>query len=198
MFADISCPFTHAGLRRLVAAREGRGSHVPIRVRAWPLEWVNGRPLDPDDVAAEVAALRRAVVPDLFAGFDPAALPRTTIPALGLAAAAYQLGDDAGEGVSLRLREALFEEGRDLTDPVELRAIGLEFGVEPLPGPAAEAAVRADWELGRTRNVRGSPHFFVGTRDWFCPSLRVSHVGSAFDVSLDSAALDDFYAIALA
>jgi predicted DsbA family dithiol-disulfide isomerase len=198
VYADIVCPFTHVGLRRLVAARDARGSHAPIRVRSWPLEWVNGAPVAADLVAAEITALRTAVAPDLFGGFDPARFPRTTIPALGLAVAAYRLGDVVGEEVSLRLRHALFEEGRDLTDPEELRAIGLESGVEPLAGPPAEAAVRSDWERGRARNVQGSPHFFVGERDWFCPSLRIRHEGSAFDVSVDRDALDDFYATAFA
>jgi predicted DsbA family dithiol-disulfide isomerase len=196
VFADIWCPFTHVGLRRLVAARDAKGSRASVRVRAWPLEWVNGRPLGSDLVAQEIAALRATVAPELFAGFDPARFPATTIPALGLAAAAYQLGDDIGEHMSLRLRDALFEEGRDLGDEAELRAIGTEFGVEA-GDAAAEAAVRADWELGRARNVRGSPHFFVGGRDWFCPSLRVRHEDATFDVSVDSDALDDFYATAL-
>ena len=198
VFGDIWCPFTHVGLRRLVAARAAKDVQVSLRVHAWPLEWVNGRPLAGDLVASEIEALRSCVAPGLFSGFDPATFPHTMIPALGLAAAAYRLGDDVGEQVSLRVRDALFEEGRDVADPAELRSIGADFGVEPLVGPAAEAAVRADWELGRARNVRGSPHFFVGDRNWFCPSLRVHHEGSTFDVSVDSEALDDFYSTALA
>ena len=198
MYADLSCPFTHVGLRRLTAARDVRAPGVRVRVRAWPLEWINGHPLDSDLVAAEIAGLRASVAPDLFTGFDAATFPRTTIPALGLAAAAYRLGDDAGERMSLRLREALFEEGRDLADEEQLRAIGCELGVEPLAPRAAEASVRADWERGRARNVRGSPHFFVGERDWFCPSMRVRHEGAAFDISLDLRALEEFYATALA
>lgn len=197
VYADISCPFTHVGLRRLVAARAARRSDTRIRVRAWPLEWVNGRQLAPDLVAAEIAALRSEVAPELFAGFDPTRWPRSTIPALGLAAAAYRAGTDVGERLSLRLRDTLFEEGRDLSDETELHAIGLELGVEALTGPAAEAAVRADWERGRARSVRGSPHFFVGTRGWFCPSLRIRHEGTEFDISIDREALDAFYASAL-
>jgi predicted DsbA family dithiol-disulfide isomerase len=197
VYADISCPFTHVGLRRFIAARDARGSNARIRVRAWPLEWVNGRQLAPDHAAAEIAGLRVRVAPRLFAGFDPRRFPSTTIPALGLAAAAYQAGDDVGERLSLRVRDALFEEGRDLTDEAELRAIGREFGVEPLAEHAAEAAVRADWDRGRARNVRGSPHFFVGSRDWFCPSLRIRHKGTKFDISIDSEALDAFYAAVL-
>lgn len=197
VFADISCPFTHVGLRRLVAARDARGSGARVHVRAWPLEWVNGQPLAPEIVAAEIAGLRASVAPHLFAGFDSERFPRTTIPALGLAAAAFQAGDDVGERLSLRVRDALFEEGRDLTDETELRAIGREFGVEPLTGSAAEAAVRADWERGRARNVRGSPHFFVGARGWFCPALRIRHEGTEFDITVDNDALDAFYTSAL-
>lgn len=197
VYADVSCPFTHVGLRRLVAARDAKRSDVAIRVRAWPLEWVNGRQIDPELAAGEIEALRASVAPELFAGFDPNVFPRTTIPALGLVAAAYRIGDDIGERLSLRVRTALFEEGRDITDGVELAAIGREFAVEPLCASEAEAAVRADWERGRARNVRGSPHFFVGRRDWFCPSLRIHHEGVEFVISLDSEALDEFYESAL-
>ena len=198
VYADVVCPFTHVGLQRLVAARDARHPGLVIRVRAWPLEWVNAAPVEAETVAAEIAALRADVAPELFAGFDRAHFPATTIPALGLAAAAYRIDPHVGEATSLSLRRALFEEGRDLTDPAELRAIGLACGVEPLAGPEAVAAVRLDWERGRARNVQGSPHFFVGDHDWFCPSLRIRHVGDAFDVSVDAAALDEFYAIALA
>jgi predicted DsbA family dithiol-disulfide isomerase len=197
VFADVSCPFAYVGLRRLLDARDARGSNVRIRVRAWPLEWINGRQLAPDLVAAEIAGLRASVAPQLFRGFEPTRFPESTISALGLAAAAYQLGVGVGEQLSMSLREALFEEGRDLTDDAQLRSIGRAFGVEPLSRPQVEALVRADWERGRSRGVRGSPHFFAGTRNWFCPSLRIRHDESDFDISVDSAALDDFYATAL-
>jgi hypothetical protein len=48
VFADAGCPFTHVGLRRLVEHRDHAGrDDVVLRVRAWPLELVNGHPLDP-------------------------------------------------------------------------------------------------------------------------------------------------------
>ena len=75
VFADIVCPFTHVGLRRLSEARRGRETSPVVRVRAWPLEWLNGAPLDPDIVAREIDALRAQVAPDLFAGFDAATFP---------------------------------------------------------------------------------------------------------------------------
>jgi predicted DsbA family dithiol-disulfide isomerase len=197
VYADIWCPFTHVALRRLVVARNARARDTPIRVRAWPLEWVNGRPLAAELVAAEIAGLRAEVAPELFAGFDATSFPTTTIPALGLVAAAYQLGDDIGEVLSLRVRDALFEEGRDLANEAVLHAIGNEFGVEPLERSRAEVLVRADWNRGKLRNVQGSPHFFAADRDRFCPSLRIRHEGSEFDISVDAAAREDFYATVL-
>ena len=54
----------------------------------------------------EIDALRATVAPDLFAGFDPKTFPRTSIPAFGLAAAAYRVDDATGEAVSFALRNA--------------------------------------------------------------------------------------------
>ena len=71
-FADVCCPFTHVGLRRLSDRRDHSGrTDVALWVRAWPLEIVNGDPLDPVMIAEEVDALRASVAPDLFASFDP-------------------------------------------------------------------------------------------------------------------------------
>ena len=89
VFADVACPFAHAGLARFHAFRVQRGLDAPVlRVRAWPLEIVNGAPLDPEMIAEEVDALRASVAPDLFGSFDPSKFPSTSIPAMALAAAA--------------------------------------------------------------------------------------------------------------
>lgn len=197
VFADIVCPFTHVGLRRLSEVLRGRGMSPPVRVRAWPLEWVNGAPLDPDLAAREIAALRKQVAPDLFAGFDAATFPPTSLPAFGLVAAAYAVDDVTGETVSLAVRHALFEQGDDISDQGVLRAIGRPFGVEPFERIIAESAVRTDWELGQTRGVQGSPHFFVGRRSWFCPSLDITHEGERFEIQIAYDAMRDFYAAAL-
>lgn len=63
VFADVVCPFTHVGLRRLVERRHELGSSAVLRVRAWPLELVNGEPLAADVVAEEVRELREQVAP---------------------------------------------------------------------------------------------------------------------------------------
>ena len=82
VFADVGCPFTHVGLRRMVDRRDELGrTDVVLRVRAWPLEHVNHTPLDPAFIAEEVAAIRVQVAPDLFTGFVPGAFPATSLPA---------------------------------------------------------------------------------------------------------------------
>lgn len=175
VFADVSCAFTHFGLHHLVSERAARGLDFRLHVRAWPLELVNGHPADREAVARQVGALRSGVAPDLFSGFDPAALPQTTIPALGLAAAGYAVDAVCGEAVSLALRDELFERGRDIADGRVLLEIGARFRLVPPPLDIAEAAVRADWCLGQGRSVVGSPHFFTPDGDSvFCPSLEIT------------------------
>lgn len=182
VFADIVCPFTHLGLLGLFAERGRRGSTRAIRVRAWPLELVNGSPLDPALVAHEIEALR-AVAPATFKGFDGAHFPATSIPAFGLAAAGYAVDDATGEALSLALRAALFERGLDVGNPDIIEKIAADAGVRPLDPARAEAAVRADWERGSACGVAGSPHIFLGDRSWFCPSLRIAKVGGHFEVA---------------
>ncbi|RPI04442.1 MAG: disulfide bond formation protein DsbA, partial [Actinobacteria bacterium] len=173
IFADVRCPFTHVGLRRLVERREASGAHFVLKVRAWPLELVNDAPLDASLIAAEVAELRRQVAPDLFTGFDPDAFPASSLPALGLAAAAYERDRHLGETVSLRLRDALFEQGRDIGERGELAHIADRLG---LPRDLADpASVLRDWHEGQTRGVIGSPHFFIGGDSYFCPTLHIEH-----------------------
>jgi predicted DsbA family dithiol-disulfide isomerase len=173
VFADVRCPFTHVGLRRLVEGRTAAGRFdVRLWVRAWPLELVNGEPLDPALIYDEVDELRRQVAPDLFRGFRPDSFPTTSLPALGLAASAYQLNADLGERVSLALRCALFEAGRDISDPAVLADVAARAGAPS--GLAIDAAqVMSDWRDGQGRGVIGSPHFFVGRETYFCPSLDI-------------------------
>src|SRR5579872_6118416 len=113
VFADIWCPFTHVGLHafrdQLVERHRG---DARVSVRSWPLEWVNGRPMDPASSLEHVLELREQVAPYLFVGFDGSRFPRTTIPALALAAEGYRAGWRVGECLSFELREALFDRGQ--------------------------------------------------------------------------------------
>ena len=189
VFADLSCPFTHVGLRRLVELRASLGRpDVQLRVRAWPLEIVNGQPLDRDFIAEEVEDIRKQVAPDLFQGFSPSAFPATSLPALALAAAAYGRDLDTGERVSLALRDLLFEQGVDIADIAVLRGLATEHGVEF--DPTDKRAVLDDHAEGVERGVIGSPHFFTPAGGFFCPALEV-HRGADGHLQI-TADLDGF------
>ena len=176
VFADILCPFTHVGLHTLIDQRTERGLDEPhLRIRAWPLELINGKPLDPDHIDAEITALRGSVRPDLFKGFSVEAFPKTSMTAFALTAAADRTGDAAlSETVGMALRDAVFEHGLDIGRPEVVAAIAARFGLDPLDADTTESAVRADWDEGRARGVIGSPHFFTGEASWFCPGLAIS------------------------
>jgi predicted DsbA family dithiol-disulfide isomerase len=198
VFADIVCPFTYVGLRRLVDARTARDAHSVLRVRAWPLEWINGRPIERELAANEIDALRAGVAPGLFEGFEAGTWPRSSLPAFGLAAAAYAVDDIVGEAVSLGIRTALFEDGLDVSDPDVIRTVADAYDVEPLDPKTTLSAVRTDWERGKARGVKGSPHFFVGDADWFCPSLVVEHTGDEFSIEPAPESMQRFYDAAFA
>lgn len=177
VFADVLCPFTHVGLHTLIDRRTERGLEEPrLRIRAWPLELLNGKPLDPDHIAAEIVALRGSVRPDLFQGFSTETFPSTSMAAFALTAAADRTGDPALiEQVGMALRDAVFEKGLDIGRPEVVQTVATRFGLTPLDPGATEAAVRADFEEGKERGVVGSPHFFTPHGgSWFCPGLAIS------------------------
>jgi len=193
VYADICCPFTHVGLRTVVQRRDQlKRDDVVLRVRAWPLELVNGKPLDPVTTGEHVDALRSQVAPDLFAQFDPNHFPRTSLPALALSAAAYRHGDRVGEAVSLELRDSLFERGRDISCHNVLVSVANAHGVGDV-GLEDEERVLEEWRDGQSRGVLGSPHFFCGDIDTFCPSLDISRDASGhIHLHRDAEALDLF------
>ena len=191
VFADVVCPFTHVGLRRLVAyRRQKHRDDVAIRVRAWPLELVNGERVPRELLVEEVTELRHRVASDLFTAFNPALFPMTSLPALAVAATAYRMDLHRGEQVSLALREALFEQGRDLTDSAELLQIAQLPAWDDVRG--GEADVGADYAEGCARGVIGSPHFFVGGEDFFCPTLELERVDGHLTVTFDAEGFDEF------
>lgn len=167
VFADIWCPFAYVGLLIVRDRRDQRAPGTEIRVRAWPLELVNGHPMDVGKTTKNVRELRKQLGVPLFEGFDRHTFPTTTLPALALVAAAARVGED--EAASYRVRSALWEEGRDIGDEDVVAALATEFGVTITD--ADRQTVLDDWHEGEQRGVKGSPHFFCGGRDEFCPSL---------------------------
>jgi predicted DsbA family dithiol-disulfide isomerase len=174
VFADIWCPFAHVGLRAIEQQRTRAGrSELALWVRAWPIELVNGTPLDPRTTKEHADDLRDQVAPDLFGNLDVDRFPTSTLEALALANRAYRTELRLGERVSFALRDALFEDGQDISDPVVLEYLAHDLGVG-MPDESDRAAVLADWREGQQRGVLGSPHFFCGDTDVFCPSLDIT------------------------
>jgi 2-hydroxychromene-2-carboxylate isomerase len=183
--ADVSCPFAHVGLRRFVDEREARGLEGPlVSVRSWPLELVNGSAMTGDSLVEKIAALRRQVAPERFAGFDPARFPATTLPSMAGEVAARRHSDKAGERFSLAVRDALFEGGEDIGDPERIDELLERCKVGPVL-PSDTEAVLASYREGMARGVMGSPHFFVGTSGFFCPSLNIAHDEGGYDIAFD-------------
>lgn len=194
VFADVACPFTHAGLRRFVDRRSELGrSDVTLLVRAWPLEIVNGQPLDPHFIAEEVEDIREQIAPTLFEGFTEASFPSTSLPALALAAAAYDKDLTTGEQVSLALRDMLFERGIDIADTGVLAGLSAEYEV---PVDLTDTGrVLADHAEGVSRGVAGSPHFFTPAGGFFCPALDVHRdTAGNLQISPDTAGMETFVA----
>ena len=192
VFADVRCPFTHVGLLRFVARRHELAvdNNVSLVVRAWPLELVNGAPLDARMISQKVRALREQVAPTLFQGFDEDAFPATSMPALMLEAAARRQSVEIGERVSLALRDALFEHGRDIAAPDVLREVAASCGMAHASSDTDR--VIADWLAGQRRGVIGSPHFFAAAGDWFCPSLTITHRHGALHIADNRDGFDRF------
>lgn len=172
VYADVACPFTHVGLRQFVERRAELGrTDVTLWVRAWPLEVVNGNPLDPHFIAEEVADIREQVAPTLFARFAEDSFPATSLPALTLAAAAYAQDLATGERISLALRDLLFEHGVDISDAEVLGRLAADHDVAV--DLTDTRRVLDDHAEGVARGVIGSPHFFTPAGGFFCPSLDV-------------------------
>ncbi len=194
VFADVVCPFAYIGLTRLLERRHQLGrDDVRLRVRAWPLELVNGRPVDGAFIAEEIDEVAPQVAPDLFGGFDPAKFPASSLPALALTAVAYERGPDKGERVAMEVRRRLFELGQDVGDPAVLRQIADEVGVAV---PTDVEPALAEWRLGQELGVVGSPHFFVGGESVFCPVLDISRDAEHhLHVHVDRAAMEHLVAL---
>jgi predicted DsbA family dithiol-disulfide isomerase len=197
VYADLWCPFTHVGLRVLRSMRETLGRpRVGIRVRPWPLELVNGAPMEPAKAAANAAALRAQVAPGLFSSLDVITFPTSTLEGLALVEAAYGASQELGERASFILRDLLFEEGRDISDPAVLEAAAQALEIGSVTD-AHRAAVRASLAEGSARGVIGSPHFFCGSEDIFCPSLEITRDDGMLQIRDGAVRLEAFLASCL-
>jgi predicted DsbA family dithiol-disulfide isomerase len=110
------------------------------------------------------------------------------LPGLALTAAAYAVNDETGENVAMDLRRLVFESGVDVSDPAVLNAVARQHGVAI---PENTEAVLSEYAQGRDRQVVGSPHFFVGAKSIFCPTLDIKKVDGVLHVKVDTAAFEE-------
>lgn len=191
VYADVWCPFAHVGIRRVVERRDALGADAVLRVQPWPLELVNGRPMDAAFIGEEVVDIRDQVAPDLFAHFDDHAFPTSTLPALALVEAAYEVDLATGERASTLVRDALFEQGRDVGDPAVLHDLARDLGVAEVTDRHRQAVLDA-WQQGTQRGVVGSPHFFTPNGAFFCPALDISRVDGHLRIRAKAGMFDEF------
>ena len=174
---------------RFVERRNDLGrDDVVLRVRSWPLEIVNGHPLDPHFIAEEIDDIRAQIAAPVFARFSEASFPASSLPALALAAAGYERDVSTGERISLALRDLLFEQGVDIADMAVLDRLAADHGVQA--DLTDHHRVLADHVEGVQRGVIGSPHFFTPAGSFFCPALDVhrddsGHLRVAADQGFD-------------
>jgi len=199
VFADAWCPFAYVGLRTIAGELTRRGrAEVGLLVRAWPLERVNGAPMNPAKTEEHIHHLRASVAPDLFRGFNRDTFPTTTIPAMALTARAYRQDAATGTAMAFAVREALFEDGLDIASPPVLQALAARFGTD-LPDVHDTESVINDWHEGQRRGVIGSPHFFCGDVQEFCPSLDITRDPEhGMDIALDPTGIMTFLDACLA
>ena len=188
VYADIVCPFAYIGLTRLIERRRTLGrDDVHLQIRSWPLELVNGKPVDAHFIGEEIDEILPQVGEGLFRNFDVNAFPASSLPGLALTAQAYALDDAVGEAVATELRSLLFEQGVDVGDAAVLAEVAVRHGVT---GEADIDVALAEYAEGRERGVIGSPHFFVGEHSIFCPTLDIKRVDGVLQVSIDEAAFE--------
>jgi predicted DsbA family dithiol-disulfide isomerase len=135
------------------------------------------------------------VTPHLFGGFDQAAFPASSLPALALTHAAYRQSLESGEATALRLRQLTFDEGVDVSKPEVIDQVIEELDI-PIPDISDDDSVTRDWDEGRRRGVVGSPHFFTPDGGAvFCPTLDIHAEGGHLAVHFDEDAFAQLTAI---
>lgn len=172
VFSDLGCPWAHAAVWRLWDARRrlGLADDVSIDHRVFPLELFNSEPTPRATHDAEWPVIA-ALAPR--AGWGPwrgraDAWPTTMLPAMEAVQAAKTQSLEASAALDRGLRRAFFGESRCIS----LRHVILEVANEceivdvaaladALDDGRARRAIFEQWEIAKSDEVSGSPHFFT-------------------------------------
>jgi predicted DsbA family dithiol-disulfide isomerase len=171
VFSDLSCPWAHLAVYRLLAARQRLGleGDVVLDHRAFPLELFNRRPTPRRIVSAEVpvvGALDPGAGWQVWQG-DLATWPVTTLLALEAVQAAKEQGAAASERLDRGLRTAFFGQSRCISMRHVVLEVAAECGLDEgaladaLDSGRARRAVFDQCAVASGGSVAGSPHVFL-------------------------------------
>lgn len=171
VYSDISCPWAHVAVHRLLDALERNGltNEVPIDHRAFPLEIATGRPTSKEGLDSMV---RVCMELEPEAGWstdpDPWTYPVSTLPALEAVQAAKAKGSDASVRLDAALRRAMFHEWRCLAvHQVVLDIAATVEGVDvdqlwdEIKSGRGRLDVFEQFDAARAAAVTGSPTFVL-------------------------------------
>lgn len=163
-WGEYYCPWTYVAVARLRAVTPALQGRATLRLRAFPLELIDGHSAPRDVLAQEwwLAALQEPLAD--FAHHTGEDWPTTTLPAFEAAWCADRQGEEIAADFDMRVRRAFFAEGRNIGRRDVMMEIAREAGLD-LPrferdfhGEEARAAVLEEARLGREQyRVRGTP-----------------------------------------
>jgi predicted DsbA family dithiol-disulfide isomerase len=163
-WGEYYCPWTYVATVRLRAVMPELQDRVTLRLRAFPLELIDGYAAPRQVLEQEwwLAALQEPLA--TFARNSGEQWPTTTLPAFEAAWCAARQSAAAFAGYDLRVRRAFFAEGRDIGRREVLQEIAAEAGLDQeqfardFAGGEGHAAVLDEARLGREQyRVRGTP-----------------------------------------
>ncbi len=172
VFSDLTCPFAHVAIHRLIGARARRGldDQILIHHHVFPIELLNSTPGTRHGSDSEIPVLG-ALEPD--AGWQlwqepDYHYPSTVLPAFEAVQAANTQSLTAGERLDRAIRRAFWCDSRPIHLHHELLAIAAT--IDLLEHARFEADLRSgahrqrifdDLDLVRTGAVAMSPHLFL-------------------------------------
>ena len=172
VFADIWCPFAHVGLRAIQERAGPERSHRRVDLGPSVAVAIGERRAPRSD--GHLATRRRTCESrsprSCSATSTSDRFPTSTLDALALANRAYRSGLHSGERASFALRDALFEEGRDVSDPRRPRIPGERSG----RGHARRSpTARLSWRTGtKESGAVSSAHHISSVATPTCSALR--------------------------
>jgi Acetyl-CoA hydrolase/transferase C-terminal domain len=127
VFADIWCPYAHVGIRRFVHRRwAAHRNDLVLRVRAWPLQLVNGEPLDADHVVLQSNAAD-GTLSRIRATLTPGSVVTTLKNTVDHIVTEYGVAEMRGRSISERARALIAIADPRFRDELTREATALSY-----------------------------------------------------------------------